>query len=206
MKYKVSLLPEKNRKRIIGKRKAEKGRGVANVFMLVLLAALFIALLGKTVADTKLKEAHEKNAPYESEILALQEVENVNNALNAKLQLIESIKVQEPALYNFIAKFANVENAGVTYTSVTCTEWKTTRSCVVTGKAVSYDSYKAFITALEEVEGVSSVVQTSLSPIIATGNDCSYEFSITIICSGGAAPITTAPSTTAASTETTAAQ
>ncbi len=65
MKYKVSLLPEKNRKRILGKKKAEKGRSIANVAILILLAITLITLVCKFVADSKLSKIQAKNAEYE---------------------------------------------------------------------------------------------------------------------------------------------
>lgn len=201
MKYKVSLLPEKNRKRIIGKRKAEKGRSVANVIMLVLLATLFIALLGKTIADVKLQEAHDRNAPYEAEILALQEYENIDKALQNKLQLIESIQVQEPALYNFLASVSNVERAGISMKSFTCTDWKTSRTCAITGSAVSYDSLETFIENLKGIQG-TTVNVTSLTQTVYNGSEVVYEFSISVTCSGGAAvPVETSTTETTAAAQ-----
>ena len=53
MKYKVSLLPVKNKKRIIGKKKAEKAKSVSLVILLLLLANVFILLICNTVAENK---------------------------------------------------------------------------------------------------------------------------------------------------------
>ena len=107
MKYKVSLLPEKNRKRILGKKKAEKGRGIANIVMLVLLATLFIVVMGKVVADNKLKEIESMNTKYEQQINALNQYREINNTLQNKINLIEAIQVNEPSLYNFVARLGN---------------------------------------------------------------------------------------------------
>ncbi len=73
MKYRVSLLPEKNRKRIIGKKKAEKGRSVVNVVILVLLATVLITLICKVIADSQLAKVQSKNTEYEQRVSALQQ-------------------------------------------------------------------------------------------------------------------------------------
>ena len=108
MKYRVSLLPEKNRKRIVGKKKAEKGRGIANVVLLVLLAAILISILGKVYADARLNEIVSMNAAYEQKVSQLQQYREINNTLQNKIKLIENIQVNEPQLYNFMTKVGNV--------------------------------------------------------------------------------------------------
>ncbi len=202
MKYKVSLLPEKNRKRILGKRKAEKGRGIANIVMLILLAGVLLSLCGKILADVTLEEIQDKNSECQNEVALLQEYRSINTALQTKLQLIEKIKISEPSLYNFLAKISNVEHAGVTITNLTCEDWKTTRVCTITGTSMSREAFNDFLTAINEIEGVSKADCTSYVATIVDGRDFENQFSITITCSGGAAPIVseTAATTTADTT------
>ena len=190
MKYKVSLLPEKNRKRIIGKRKAEKGRGIANVVMLVLLAVAFIAICGKIYADSKLEKIQAMNAEYEQKVTALQEYRNINTALNNKIQLIEKIQVNEPALYNFLASFSNVDHAGVSVTNISCVDWKT---------ATSRDAFNVYLNKLNEIEGVKNVACTSYTVTVVNGGEMEAQFSVTITCEGGVAVVV--PETTTAATE-----
>lgn len=200
MKYKVSLLPEKNRKRIIGKKKAEKGRGIANIAMLVLLAAVLIALLGKVYADTKLAEIQAKNAEYEQKVSALQQYRNINNTLQAKITLIEDIQVNEPQLYNFVARLGNVVRPGISVTNISCVDWKTSRVCTLTGKAISRDAFNTYLQAVTELEGVKSASCTSYT-VDVTDGEAVATFSITITCEGGSAPVvteTTTEATTAA--------
>ena len=199
MKYKVSLLPEKNRKRIIGKRKAEKGRGIANVVMLVLLAVAFIAICGKIYADSKLEKIQAMNAEYEQKVTALQEYRNINTALNNKIQLIEKIQVNEPALYNFLASFSNVDHAGVSVTNISCVDWKTSRICTITGTATSRDAFNVYLNKLNEIEGVKNVACTSYTVTVVNGGEMEAQFSVTITCEGGVAVVV--PETTTAATE-----
>lgn len=200
MKYKVSLLPEKNRKRIIGKKKAEKGRGIANIAMLVLLAAVLIALLGKVYADSKLTEIQAKNAEYEQKVSALQQYRDINNTLQAKIQLIEDIQVNEPQLYNFVAKLGNVVRPGISVTNISCVDWKTSRVCTLTGTAISRDAFNAYLQAVTELEGVKNATCTSYT-VAVTDGEAVATFSITITCEGGSVPVvaeTTTEATTAA--------
>ncbi len=198
MKYRVSLLPEKNRKRIIGKKKAEKGRGIANVFLLVLLGALFITIIGKGVADAKLKELQEKNAECEQKVSALQHYRDINTALQNKLKLIEDIQVDEPSLYNFVTRLGNASRPGISISTLDCVDWKVSRICNITGKAVSRDAFTTYFESLKELKGVSNVQCTSYTTQLVDG-ELKADFAITITCSGGAvapAPVTEAATET----------
>lgn len=196
MKYKVSLLPEKNRKRIIGKKKAEKGRGIANIVMLVLLAAVFITVVGKIYADSKLSEIEAKNAQYEQQVAALQQYRDINNTLQAKIKLIGDIQVDEPSLYNFVAKLGNVDNPGISVTKIDCVDWKTSRVCTLTGTAISRDAFTSYLESVSEIKGVSNATCTSYTVTVVEGS-AQATFSIAITCEGGAAPIVTETATEA---------
>ena len=199
MKYKVSLLPERNRKRIIGKKKAEKGRGVANVVMLVLLAALLITVIGKIYADSKLSEIQAENQKYAQQVSALQKYRDINTNLQAKVKLIEDIQIEEPSLYNFIARLGNVVHPGITVDKVDCVEWKTARTCTVSGVAISRDAFTEYFNTVSAIKGVQSVTCTSYTMSVNNG-EAQALFVITLSCEGGAAPII-AETTTAATTE-----
>ena len=201
MKYKVSLLPERNRKRIIGKKKAEKGRSVANVVLLVLLGAVLITLLGKLYADNKLTEIQAQNQKYSQQVSALQKYRDINNSLQAKVKLIDDIQVEEPSLYNFMARLGNAVHPGISVDKMDCLDWKTTRTCTLNGTAISRDAFTEYFNTLSSIKGVSSVTCTSYTMVVNNGK-AEANFSITLSCEGGAAPIvaeTTSETTTEAS-------
>lgn len=188
MKYRVSLLPEKNRKRLIGKKKAQKGRGVADVVLLLILGALFLTVVGKGVADARLKEIQNKNLEYEQKVSALQHYRDINTNLQNKLNLIEKIQVNEPSLYNFVASLGNVTRPGISIATLDCVDWKTSRVCNITGSAVSRDAFTEFVKSLETIKGVSSVNCTSYTTQIVDG-EAKANFAIAITCSGGSAVV-----------------
>ncbi len=198
MKYKVSLLPEKNRKRIIGKKKAEKGKGIVNVVMLVLLGIMLITVVCKVVADAKLTEIQAKNTQYEQKVSALQQYRDINNSLQSKLKLIENIQIDEPSLYNFLAKLGNVKRPGISIENIEMLDWKTVRTCNITGSAISREAFNMYLEKLEGLESVKSAVCTTYT-MESSGNSTTATFVIAITCDGGAAPVTT----TAESAETT---
>lgn len=201
MKYRVSLLPEKNRKRIVGKKKAEKGRGITNVVLLVLLAVVLIAILGKIYADSRLNEIKSMNAEYEQKVSQLQHYREINNTLQNKIKLIENIQVNEPQLYNFITKVGNVVHPGISVTNIACTDWRTSRICTITGTSTSRAAFVAYLEDLEGIENVTSAAETAYTVSLMNGEPVAT-FSIAITCSGGAAVVAPAPTetTTAAAT------
>ena len=202
MKYRVSLLPEKNRKRIVGKKKAEKGRGIANVVLLVLLAAILISILGKVYADARLNEIVSMNLACEQKVSQLQQYREINNTLQNKIKLIENIQVNEPQLYNFMTKVGNVVHPGISVTNIACTDWRTSRICTITGTATSRAAFATYLEELKGIENVTSATCTSYT-VSLTNGEAVATFSISITCSGGAAIVTQAPTetTTAAATE-----
>ncbi len=199
MKYKVSLLPEKNRKRIIGKKKAQKGRGIANVVILVLLAVAFIALICKGVADTQLRKIQAKNNEYAQKVVALQQYRDINNTLQSKLSLIESIQINEPSLCNFVTTLGNVERPGISITNIEMLDWKTSRVCNITGSADSREAFNLYLEKLEKIENVSAVSCTSYMIEVLEGEPTAT-FAVTITCGGGSTFVAPAEDTTAAET------
>lgn len=201
MKYRVSLLPEKNRKRVNGKKKAEKVKVIALVSLVMMLALIVIVLGGKLVADKELAEIKAMNAEYEQKVQGLQKYREISDTLQKKVQLIKDIQVDEPSLYNFIALLSNVNHTDVSVTSIECTDWKTSRVCVLTGTCQSRQSFNEYLEKLQGIEGVESANCTAYT-ISYAKDKAEAQFSISIKCSGGAAVVVTeAASTEAASTE-----
>ncbi|MBO5896306.1 MAG: hypothetical protein J6Q83_03320 [Clostridia bacterium] len=199
MKYKVSLLPEKNRKRINGKKKAEKVKVIALVALFMMLALIIIVLGGKLVADRELSKIHSMNNEYEMKVQGLSHYREISDTLQKKVQLIKDIQVEEPSLYNFIALLSNVEHTDVSITAIECTEWKTSRICVLTGTCQSRQSFNEYMEKLKAIEGVNpeSVMCTAYT-VTYTDGKAVADFSISLTCSGGAAPIVVEESTDAA--------
>ncbi len=190
MKYKVSLLPEKNRKRINSKKKAEKVKVIALVSLLMMLALIVIVLGGKLVADKELSNVKAMNAEYEQKVQGLQHYREISDTLQKKVQLIKDIQVEEPSLYNFIALISNIEHTDVSLTAIECSEWKTSRVCILTGTCQSRQSFNDYVEKLKAVEGVNpeSVMCTAYAVGYTEGKAVA-EFSISLTCTGGTAPI-----------------
>ncbi len=197
MKYRVSLLPERNRKRINGKKKAEKVKVIALVALVMMLSLIVIVLGGRLVADKELAEVKAMNAEYEQKVQGLQKYREISDTLQKKVQLIKDIQVDEPSLYNFIALISNVSHTDVTVTSIECTDWKTSRVCVLTGTCQSRQSFNEYLEKLQGIEGVESATCTAYT--ISYANDkTEAQFSISITCSGGAAVVVTEAESTEA--------
>lgn len=206
MKYKVSLLPEKNRKRINSKKKAEKVKVLSLVALMIIFSLIIIVLCGKLVADKELREVKAMNAEYEQKVQGLQKYREISDTLQNKVQLIKNIQVKEPSLYNFIALLSNVSHTDVSISNIECSEWKTSRICVLTGTCQSRQSFNEYVEKLKAIEGVSpdSVMCTAYTISYNEGKAIA-SFSISLTCSGGADIIeTTAADTTAAEGETSA--
>ena len=205
MKYKVSLLPEKNRKRINSKKKAEKVKVLSLVALMIMFSLIIIVLCGKLVADKELREVKAMNAEYEQKVQGLQKYREISDTLQNKVQLIKNIQVKEPSLYNFIALVSNVSHVDVSVTTIECTEWKTARLCTLVGTCQSRQAFLEYMEKLEAIEGIENVVCTAYTVSYTTEGKAEAQFTITINCSGGAAIIeTTAADTTAAEGETSA--
>ena len=120
MKYRVSLLPEQNRKRLNGKRKLEKIKLFSLVALVVLAVFTFVVMFTSLYADKKLAEAKMLDNEYAQKVAELEQFREINANLQDKVKLIESIQIEEPQLVNFVAKIANLKNPGVSILSIEC--------------------------------------------------------------------------------------
>lgn len=201
MKYRVSLLPEINRKRLNSKKKIERIKVYSLIVLVVLLAFLLVVVGTKFFADSQLDKINKLNNETAQKVTGLQHYRDINANLQEKVNLIQSIQVDEPQLFNFIAKISNLDHPGVTITSIECTSWKTSRNCVLSGTVDSRQAYLEFEKELREIEGVTSVANVTY--LAGAGDNMEIaEFTINISCSGGASVIVT--TTEAAATDTTA--
>ncbi|MBQ3889290.1 MAG: hypothetical protein II738_06050 [Clostridia bacterium] len=189
MKYKVSLLPELQRKRLDGKKKSEKIQVYALVAMLLLLAVLLIVIFSNFYAQRKLSSIQAENARYEQEIAELQQYRDLDAELQNKKQLINSIIIREPEMTNFIASLSNMKHTGISFTSIDCTDWQTSRICTLSGTAVSRDAYLGFEKALASVSGVTGVSNSSYVSGAGTENGLA-EFTVVIDCADGSVAAT----------------
>ncbi len=200
MKYKVSLLPAQNRKRLESRKKLEKIQIFALAILVIL--ALFLVVVSGTrlYANNKLSEAQALDHEYAQKVAELEQFREINANLQEKVQLIQNIQVEEPMLVNFLAKISNLKSPGISITNIECTDWKTTRNCVLTGTCDSRKQYLEFEKKLGELEGVASVACGSYVHNIGGFVD----FTVVITCEGGATIVTTTEATTVADGETTA--
>ena len=189
MKYRVSLLPEYNRKRLEGKKKLERIKSLALVVLMVLALFLGVVVATQFYADNKLEEVRKLDNEYAQKVAELEQFREINANLQEKVQLIESIQVEEPQLVNFVAKISNLKCPGITIESLECTEWKTLRNCVLTGTCDNRDQYLNFEKTLSEMEGVSSVTCISYDASAVEG--ALVTFKINITCTGGGVVETT---------------
>ena len=113
MKYRVSLLPEYNRKRLNNKKKLEKIKILALAVLMVLLVLMLVVIGMRMFAEKKLDEAQALNNEYSQKVAELEQFRAINANLQQKVQLIESIQIDEPALANFLATISNLNNAGI---------------------------------------------------------------------------------------------
>lgn len=186
MKYKVSLLPEKNRKRLNSKKKAEKVKVISLIALCIVLVLLLVTVAFKFYADSVLAEEREKNVEYDQMIQELAEYRSVNQTLQQKVSLIQSIQVEEPALYNFVAAVSNINHPDVSVEALDCVDWKSARICTITGTVHSPEAFDLYLSDLRSIEGVSATpvqFNAGLFDGITT-----YQFVITVSCSGGKTP------------------
>lgn len=100
MKYKVSLLPEQKRKRLINKKKLEKIKAFSLVVLVVLAFFTFVVMFTSLYAEKKLAEARRLDNECAQQVAELEQFREINANLQNKVQLIESIQVEEPQLVN----------------------------------------------------------------------------------------------------------
>lgn len=209
MKYRVSLLPEQNRKRLNGKRKLEKIKVYSLVILMILAVFTFVVMFTSLYANKKLTEAKALDNEYAQKVNELEQFRAINANLQNKVQLIESIQIEEPQLVNFVAKISNLKHPGVSISSIECKDWKITRQCILVGECDTREQYLGFEKALKEIEGVSAVVCSSYTQ--GVGDGAVVNFTLNLTCIGGVAP-TEAPTeasseaATGEATETTSAE
>ena len=185
MKYRVSLLPEQNRKRLNGKRKLEKIKLFSLVALVVLAVFTFVVMFTSLYADKKLAEARKLDNEYAHKVAELEQFREINANLQDKVKLIESIQIEEPQLVNFVAKIANLKTPGVSISSIECKDWKITRQCTLIGECDTREQYLAFEKSLQEIEGVSAVVCTAYEQ--GVGDGPVVKFTVNLTCIGGVA-------------------
>ena len=184
MKYKVSLLPDINRKRLNGKKKSEQIQVYALVAMIVLFAILLLVIGARFFAQNKLSKIRALDAACQQEVSELQQYREINANLKAKMELIESIQVQEPELSNFIATISNLEHTGVSITSIDCADWKVERICVLSGTCSNRTEYLKFEESLAAIEGVTGVTNAGYTNNVGS-SDGLVQFTVNIACGGG---------------------
>jgi len=194
VKYRVSLLPEQNRKRLNGKKKLEKIKLFSLVILVVLALFTFVVMFTNLYANKKLNEERKLDNEYAQKVAELEQFREINANLQEKVQLIQNIQVDEPMLVNFLAKVSNLKCPGISITNIECTDWKTTRNCVLTGTCDSREQYLKFEKALGKMDGVLSASCGSYVHNIGGFVD----FTVVVSCDGGAQIITTTEATTAA--------
>lgn len=196
MKYRVSLLPENVRKHIEGRKKLEKIQVFALVILVILAVFLMVVTGTRMYADKKLNEARILDNEYAQKVAELEQFREINANLQQKVQLIESIQVEEPMLVNFLAKIANLKSPGVSIDNIECTDWKTTRTCVLTGTCDNRDQYLAFEKTLSEMEDITNVTCVNYTASVKEN----VQFTINLTCKGGSAVVVATEAATDAAT------
>ncbi len=184
MKYKVSLLPDINRKRLNGKKKSEQIQVYALVAMIILFAILLLVVGARFIAQGKLNKIRALDAACQQEVSELQQYRDINATLKAKMDLIENIQVQEPELSNFIANISNLEHTGVSISSIDCADWKVERICVISGTCSNRTEYLKFEESLAAIEGVTGVTNAGYTNSVGSSEGLA-QFTVNIACGGG---------------------
>ena len=200
MKYRVSLLPENVRKHIEGRKKLEKIQVFALVILVILAVFLMVVTGTRMYVDKKLNEARVLDNEYAQKVAELEQFREINANLQQKVQLIESIQVEEPMLVNFLAKIANLKAPGISINNIECTDWKSTRTCVLIGTCDNREQYLAFEKTLSEMEDITNVTCVNYTTSVKER----VQFTVNLTCKGGAAAVVVT-TTEAAVEDTTAA-
>lgn len=184
MKYKVSLLPEDRKKRIQGKKKVEKIRAIALTVILVVFALFILVFATKMYSDKKLSNIEKENEEYARRVSELSSYREINAELEAKINLIDSIQVEEPYLEQFLVDVGNISRPGVSFTSIECSDWKSVRKCVISGTCDNRRQYLDLEESFKKLEGVNSVVCTSFLSEVGT-EDGRASFTVELAAKGG---------------------
>ncbi len=197
MKYRVSLLPENVRKRLDGRKKLERIQIYALVVLVILALFLMVVSFTRMYANNKLSQVRMLDNEYAQKVAELEQFREINANLQEKVKLIENIQVEEPQLVNFLAKISNLKAPGISIDNIECTDWKTTRTCILTGTCDNREQYLTFEKTLSEMEDITGVACVNYAANVGAR----VQFTVSINCKGGAAPFVT---TTEASSDTTA--
>lgn len=187
MKYRVSLLPENVKKRLDGRKRIERIQIYALVVLVILALFLMVVSFTRMHANSKLEEVRVLDNEYAQKVAELEQFREINANLQEKVQLIENIQVEEPQLVNFLAKISNLKAPGISIENIECTDWKVSRACVLKGTCDNREQYLAFEKTLSEMEEISGVACVNYT----AGVDTRVQFTVSINCKGGAAPIVT---------------
>lgn len=195
VKYKVSLLPEINKKRLANSKKIEKIRSVALVALLMSFIFLVLVLATQVYANAKLKEIKNLNNEYAQKVQELQQYREINSTLQSKIQLINSIQVEDPQICSFVAAISNLKSPGISIESIEFTDWKCSRTTLITGSCTTREEYLAFEEALNKISGVTAVACVGYNQGVG---DVPTTFVVNVTCEGGKAPFVAPEETTVA--------
>ncbi len=205
MKYKVSLLPESRKKQINARKSISKIKSVSFSVLAVLVAFYAVVIAVFVYTNKKLDDVKVLDQQCIAEIEQLSSYREIHAALQERINLFEKIQVNDPMLYKFIYDWSRIDHPGVSVTSIECTDWKSTRVCVITGTCDTRQQYLDYEKSLSKIEGVTSVSCVTYTPNIGA-EDTPASFSLSISVSGGVVvteatttvAVTAAESTTAA--------
>ena len=205
MKYKVSLLPESRKKQINARKSISKIKSVSFSVLAVLVAFYAVVIAVFVYTNKKLDDVKVLDQQCIAEIEQLSSYREIHAALQERINLFEKIQVNDPMLYKFIYDWSRIDHPGVSVTSIECTDWKSTRVCVITGTCDTRQQYLDYEKSLSKIEGVTSVSCVTYTPNIGA-EDTPASFSLSISVSGGVVvteatttvAVTVAESTTAA--------
>lgn len=184
MKYKVSLLPEARKKRIVGKQKVEKYKTIVVSLLVVLVALFAMVLISKIYSDVKLARLIDNNDAYMQKVETLSKYRTISDELDGKMKLIESIQVEEPYLHQFVVEVGNKIQPGISISSIECTDWKVARQCIINGTCNSRAEFIKYKQALEKSEYVDIVTEVEFVSAVGTDNGL-CTFSLQINAKGG---------------------
>ncbi len=197
MKYKVSLLPESRKKQIKARETIKKIKAVAASVFCVLLAFYVIVVAVNIFAQNKLEDVKELDKECQAEIDKLSSYKDINTQLQERIQLFNKIEVKEPKLYKFLVDWSSLSHPGVSVESISCSDWKTTRLCYISGSCESREQYLEYEDVLKKIEGVTSVSCVSYTTSVGSTSNASFKISITV---DGGAPVPTTANPNAATT------
>jgi hypothetical protein len=184
VKYKVSLLPESRKKQINARKSISKIKSASFSVLAVLVAFYAVVIAVFVYTNKKLDDVKVLDQQCIAEIEQLSSYREIHAALQERINLFEKIQVNDPMLYKFIYDWSRIDHPGVSVTSIECTDWKSTRVCVITGTCDTRQQYLDYEKSLSKIEGVTSVSCVTYTPNIGA-EDTPASFSLSISVSGG---------------------